>query len=269
MHFHTGRRRRRGLLNPCGCTGSHAKQGRARGTKFLRSEAGRGRAAFDDRRFAEAVLWMLRTGTPWRDLPGEYGPWKAAFNRFDRWSESGKWQRLLKELQVDVDPERFSLDARIVRAHQYASGLKGAGGARHSSIARRLLTQDPSDRRRPGLAPRVRDHRGATPRHPARPRARRALRAEMPHRRQGLGLERHPSAARPDGFGRRHLFQRQPHPRAPVRPAPVQGALAVECTFNLLKGFRRFATRDEKTLRNYAAFVALTCAHCAHCWLRI
>ena len=92
---------------------------------FLRSEAGRGRPAIDDRRFVEAVRWMLRTGAPWRDLPSDFGPWKTVFNRFDRWSKSGKWQRLMKALQVDVDSEWFSLDATIVQAHQHAAGAKG------------------------------------------------------------------------------------------------------------------------------------------------
>jgi transposase len=97
----------------------------ARVEAFVRSEVGRGRPAFDDRRYVEAVFWILRTGAPWRDLPSEFGPWKTVFNRFDRWSKSGKWQRLLKALQVDVDPEWFSLDATIVRAHQHAAGAKG------------------------------------------------------------------------------------------------------------------------------------------------
>jgi transposase len=92
---------------------------------FLLSEVGRGRPALDDRRFVEAVLWILRTGAPWRDLPSEFGPWQTVFNRFDRWSKNGKWQRLMKSLQQGVDDEWSSIDATIVRAHQHAAGAKG------------------------------------------------------------------------------------------------------------------------------------------------
>jgi putative transposase len=92
---------------------------------FLKSERGPGRPPIDDRRFVEAVLWVLRTGAPWRDLPSEFGPWKTVFNRFDRWSKQGKWQRLLRVLQVDVDDDWYSIDATIVRAHQHAAGAKG------------------------------------------------------------------------------------------------------------------------------------------------
>jgi transposase len=100
---------------------------------FLESERGPGRPPFDDRRFVEAVLWIHRTGAPWRDLPSEFGPWKTVFNRFDRWSKQGKWKRLLKALQVDVDDEWSSIDATIARAHQHAAGAKG--GRRGKALA--------------------------------------------------------------------------------------------------------------------------------------
>jgi putative transposase len=92
---------------------------------FLEAERGAGRPPIDDRRFVEAVLWWRRTGVPWRDLPDEFGPWKTVFNRFDRWSKRGKWDRLLAALQTDVDDEWHSVDATINRAHQHAAGGKG------------------------------------------------------------------------------------------------------------------------------------------------
>lgn len=92
---------------------------------FLQRNTGRGRPPFDNRRFVEAVLWIHRTGAPWRDLPSEFGPWKTVFNRFDRWSKTGKWKRVLHALQTDVDDEWSSIDATIVRAHQHAAGAKG------------------------------------------------------------------------------------------------------------------------------------------------
>jgi putative transposase len=117
---------------------------------LLFQKRGPGRPGKNDRRFVEAVLWWRRTGVPWRDLHPAFGPWKTVFNRFDRWSKKGRWNRLFERLQKDPDLEK--------------------------------------------------------------------ARAE------------------------------------------------VECTINLLKQARRFATRYEKTLRNYAAVVALGCALL---WLRI
>ena len=92
---------------------------------FLRSERRAGRPAYDDRKFVEAALWLRRTGVPWRDLPSDFGPWKTVFNRFDRWSKTGKWQRLLAALQTDRDDEWHSVDSTINRTHQHASGGKG------------------------------------------------------------------------------------------------------------------------------------------------
>lgn len=91
----------------------------------LLGERGPGRPPKDDRNFIEAVLWWRRTGVPWRDLPEEFGPWKTVFNRFDRWSKSGKWTRLFQSLQADRDDEWHSLDSTINRAHQHAAGGKG------------------------------------------------------------------------------------------------------------------------------------------------
>jgi putative transposase len=103
---------------------------------FVRSERGRGRRGKDDRRFIEGVLWIHRTGAPWRDLPDDFGPWSTVFNRFDRWSKHGKWTRLFKALQSDIDDEWSSLDATIVRAHQHAAG--GKGGPRSTRSGARV-----------------------------------------------------------------------------------------------------------------------------------
>ena len=92
---------------------------------ILISQRGVGRRAKDDRKFIEAVLWWRRTGVPWRDLPEEFGPWKTVFNRFDRWSKTGRWMRLFQALRTGRDDEWHSLDSTINRAHQHASGGKG------------------------------------------------------------------------------------------------------------------------------------------------
>jgi transposase len=92
---------------------------------IIASQRSAGRRAKDDRNFIEAVLWWRRTGIPWRDLPEEFGPWKTVFNRFDRWSKTGRWSRLFHALRSDPDDEWHSIDSTINRAHQHAAGGKG------------------------------------------------------------------------------------------------------------------------------------------------
>ena len=86
----------------------------------------------DDRMFVEAVLWIARAGTPWRDLPGIFGKWNSVFVRFNRWSEGGVWQRIFDALSDDPDFEYLILDSTIVRAHQHAAGAKGGVKIRRS-----------------------------------------------------------------------------------------------------------------------------------------
>jgi transposase len=78
------------------------------------------------------ILWVLRTGAPWRDLPERYGPWASVYSRFRRWKEAGVWDRVLSELQAqgdwlgEVDWEIHFVDGSIVRAHPHAAGAKKA-----------------------------------------------------------------------------------------------------------------------------------------------
>ena len=85
----------------------------------------RGSTGRDNRMFVEGVLWIVRTGSPWRDLPEIFGEWNSVFRRFSRWSQKGVWQRLLDALCDDPDFEYLIIDSTIVRAHQHASGAKG------------------------------------------------------------------------------------------------------------------------------------------------
>jgi transposase len=82
-----------------------------------------------DRHFVNAVLWRVKTGVPWRDLPERYGPWKTTYNRFARWAARGVWERLFKELQVEIDDVGSLIDATVIRAHQDAAGGKGGSDA--------------------------------------------------------------------------------------------------------------------------------------------
>jgi len=79
----------------------------------------------NNRMFVEAVLWIARTGAPWRDLPGIFGNWNSAFVRFNRWSAKGVWQAIFAALSDDPDFEYLIVDSTIVRAHQHSAGAKG------------------------------------------------------------------------------------------------------------------------------------------------
>ncbi len=89
-----------------------------------RKVKGAGRDGRDDRMFVEAVLWVLRTGAPWRDLPTEFGPWQTVYSRYSRWTKSGKWEKLLVFLQKDTDNDWHIIDSTINRAHQHSAGGK-------------------------------------------------------------------------------------------------------------------------------------------------
>ena len=87
-----------------------------------------------DRMFIEAVLYVARTGIPWRDLPEEFGQWDAVYTRFRRWEKRNVWQQLWHNLQSEECKvaKHIFIDSTIVRAHQHAAGaLKKTVGKRH------------------------------------------------------------------------------------------------------------------------------------------
>lgn len=84
----------------------------------------RGSSGRDNRLFVEAVLWIVRTGSPWRDLPEVFGSWNSVFRRFSRWCAKGVWHRIFAAMADDPDFEYLIIDSTIVRAHQHAAGAK-------------------------------------------------------------------------------------------------------------------------------------------------
>lgn len=88
-----------------------------------------GRTASDNRLFVNGVLWILRSGAHWCDLPERYGKWKTAHKRFSRWSKAGVWDRVFADLIKDRDNQYLMIDSTIVRAHQQAA--TGKGGPRN------------------------------------------------------------------------------------------------------------------------------------------
>ena len=90
----------------------------------------RGRPPQDHRQILNGILWVLRTGAPWRDVPERYGKWTTIYSRFQRWRKSGIWNKLFADLQTtleresNVDWEIHFIDSTTVRAHQHAAGAK-------------------------------------------------------------------------------------------------------------------------------------------------
>jgi transposase len=93
-----------------------------------------GVTAKDNRLFLEAVLWIARTGSPWRDLPKEFGNWHSVYVRFARWCKKGTWARLAEAVSDDPDLEMLFIDSTIVRAHQHAAGAPKKKGRKTSDV---------------------------------------------------------------------------------------------------------------------------------------
>jgi transposase len=90
----------------------------------------RGRKAKDDRQMFNGLLWIMKTGSPWRDLPAEFGAWQTVYKRFSRWAKSGIWDEVLQELSKDADWEAVMIDGSFVKLHQHGAGAKGGTSTR-------------------------------------------------------------------------------------------------------------------------------------------
>jgi transposase len=90
-----------------------------------------GRTNHDHRTIINGILWILRTGAPWDDLPERYGPRGTVSSRYYRWRQAGIWDRLFAAVQQQADQEGrldwdvHFVDATVIRAHQHAAGAKG------------------------------------------------------------------------------------------------------------------------------------------------
>jgi putative transposase len=93
-----------------------------------------GRSGENNRLFVDAVVWLAKTGAPWRDLPERFGDWNSVFQRYNRWCKRGVWQRVLEALGGDPDLEHLLLDSTIIRAHQHAAGAKKGRRTKPSGV---------------------------------------------------------------------------------------------------------------------------------------
>lgn len=134
-----------------------------------------GRPNHDHRRILNGILWVHRTGAPWRDLPQErFGPVGTVSSRFYRWRQAGVWQRILAalheaaEARGEIDWDLHFVDATIVRAHQHAAGARRNGekrGFRRKKMPplKRLAGRKGASRPRSTCAPRARVVRSPSP----------------------------------------------------------------------------------------------------------
>lgn len=98
-----------------------------------------GGIARDNRQFINAVFWILRAGSPWRDLPPDYGDWKNTHRRFSRWRDKGIWEGLLEVLVHEPDYEWLMIDATHIKVH--ADGTGAVGGNQDMGLTKGGSTQ--------------------------------------------------------------------------------------------------------------------------------
>ncbi len=82
-----------------------------------------GRTGADNRLALEGILWIMRTGAPWRDLPPFFGKWNSVYQRFKRWSVAGVFERIFAAIG-DADTQSVQIDGSYIKVHQHASGPK-------------------------------------------------------------------------------------------------------------------------------------------------
>lgn len=84
----------------------------------------KGKPSKDNRVMLNAMIWLARSGAPWRDLPERFGSWKSVYSRFRKWLDDGVLDNIFRVLTLEAELSELSLDSTIVRAHQHSAGAK-------------------------------------------------------------------------------------------------------------------------------------------------
>lgn len=93
----------------------------------------KGRPTTDNRTAFNGVIWLARSGAPWRDLPERYGSWETVYTKFRKWLDDGVIDNIFRILSLEADPSELIMDSTIIRAHQASAGAK-KGAKRHKSV---------------------------------------------------------------------------------------------------------------------------------------
>ncbi|MBX5167491.1 IS5 family transposase [Rhizobium sp. NZLR4b] len=225
---------------------------------IIGDERTRGSSGRDNRMFVEAVLWIVRTGSPWRDLPEVFGEWNSVFRRFSRWSRKGIWWRMFAAMSDDPDFEYLIVDSIIIRAHQHAAG--GKKGAEDQALGRSrggLSTKIHMAVRGLGCPVRftlIAGQKGDAPQAEALIEGLSAdiVMADTAYdsdRLRNAIADKGAVAVIPNNPSRAQKYPLDKHLYAQRH--------LIECCFSRLKQFRRVATRFEKTAENYLAVVII------------
>lgn len=196
----------------------------------------------DDRRIISGIVHRLREGCRWRALPDEYGPYTTVFNRYNRWSQRGLWQRLFAALVECADPPALTMiDSSAVKAHRSASGAQ-KGGSKTKPLADRAAAhdQDPCHRRRGRPTARLPADGRKRRRYQGRRAFARIRRGEQAHhRRQGIRRRSFALLPRRPQHDGGHPQQIQPEASLPFRRGALSASQRHRAHLLPLEGFSR------------------------------
>ena len=112
-----------------------------------------GRPRKNNRTILNGIIWIARSGAPWRDLPERYGPWETVYSRFRKWIDDGILDNIFRILSLEAELEELSLDASIIQAHQHSAGAKKGAFQRNWTQPGRSQQQNPCSCRCLRLSP--------------------------------------------------------------------------------------------------------------------
>jgi transposase len=236
-----------------------------------------GRPNHDHRRMVEGMLWIDRTGAPWRDMPACFGPWSSVASRFYRWCEQGLWQQILRLIQQEADAagdvawDTHHVDTTTRRAHQHAAGghkgtatQEALGDSRGGMSTKLHLRVDSSGKPMTWVLTPGQQHestvftalldQGAV--------ARRAGGPPRLHPQRVVGDKGYSSRTNRQYLRRKGIQctiarRRDERRRGPFNRAAYRQRNVVERAIRRLKQFRRVVTRYEKRAAHFEAMVTL------------